>query len=269
MKIGKRQPHYSSGTQAIDRALEVLSSFDFATPEWGASDLSRRLGLTISTTQRILKALEAKNFLVINKETKKYEIGLKVFALGSVAYNRIRLLELTQNILIRLHDETKQTVNLAIVDGDEMFYIKHIESSDVFRIHSPVGYRRPLTGGSLGKAILSTYSKPALDQFFSRNKLIPFTKNSIIDTRLYLKELKIVKDRGYATDKEERFEGACGVAAPLCDVTGVAIGAITIVFPAMGYTEERMSEYGELVRQAGLSVSVQLMHRDGIQGNAR
>ena len=145
-----------SGTQAIGRALDILVCFNLTKPVWSGAELSDRLGLTLPTTKRILKALESEKILIQSKKTGSYELGLRVFELGMVASSRMPLLDQTQEILVRLREETNETVHLATVDGDDILYIKKIESPDVFGITSPDGLRRPLATGSLGKAILST-----------------------------------------------------------------------------------------------------------------
>lgn len=253
-----------TGTQAIDRALNILSCFDFTHPVWGSTELSKKLNLTISTTLRILKALESGKLLTLNNKTGNFELGLRMFELGAVASRRIALTDQAKEILVKLHDETKQTVHLVIVDGDEMLYVRYIESSDAFRVFSPAGLRRSLATGSLGKAILSTYSQPLLDQYFSKHQLVQYTSRSITDRTLYIEELTKVREQGFATDREELFNGVCAIAAPITGRSGLAIGGVAVVFPALRFDEVKMSEWGQLVRQGGLTISARLSHMEGI-----
>ncbi len=248
----------NKGTQAIDRALNILNCFDFTHPEWGAKELSHALRLTPSTTQRMLKALESRRLLTLNGRTGKFELGLRVFEFGAVVASRITLASQAKEFLIRLRDETKETVLLVTVDRDEMLYISRMESSDAFGVLSPVGLRRPLATGSLGKAILSTYPQAMLEEYLSVHKLVQYTPRSIIDRTLYTEELKRTREQGFATDREELFHGICGVAAPITGEEGLAISGIAVAFPALRFDEGRMTEWGQLVRQAGLTISHRL-----------
>ncbi len=255
---------YSIGTQAIHRALSILACFDFAHPAWGARGLSEKLGLTISTTQRILRALESKRLLAVNLKTGEFELGLRVFELGAVVSSRIALVNQAKEILVWLRDETKETVQLVIVDGDEMLYVRNIESTDAFRILSPVGLRRPLATGSLGKAILSTYPRAMLDRYFSNHSLVQYTQRSITDRALYLEDLARVQEQGFATDREEVFNGVCALAAPITRREGLAVGGIATVYPVLHFDEGKVMEQGQLVRQAGRAISGRLLHAEGI-----
>ncbi len=248
-------PEKKSGTQAIGRALAILACFSFARPAWRATDLSERLGLTLPTTKRILKALESEGVVAQSTRTGAYELGLRVFELGMVAGSRISLLNQTREVLAKLREETNATVHLATVDGDDILYIKKIESRDAFGITSPDGLRRSLATGSLGKAILSTYPPAMLGAYLSRHGLGAFTSRSITDPKAYVAELERVREQGFALDQEELIRGVCGVAAPIADGDGPAVGGIAIAFPATRFDPEKVREWGQLVRQAGLAVA--------------
>lgn len=143
-----------------------------------------------------------------------------------------------------------------------MLYINKMESSDAFGVLSPVGLRRPLATGSLGKAILSTYPRAMLEEYLSMHKLVQYTSRSITDQTLYIEELTKAREQGFATDREELLHGICGVAAPITGKEGLPIGGIAVAFPALRFDEGRMTEWGQLVRQAGLTIS----HRLSLMG---
>lgn len=261
-KKGKMPNNNNTGTQAIDRALSILNCFDFQHQTWDAQQLSTKLDLTIATTKRILRALESQNLLKQIGKAGNYELGLRIFELGAVAHSRISLVGEAKEILQKLYDETKQTIRLVEVDSDEYLYIYNIENNDAFRIISPVGIRRPLLLGSLGKSILSTYPPSLLDQFLSEHQFIQYTINTITDKPAYLQELARVREKGFATDREEVYNGVCSVAAPIIAKDGLAIGGIAVVFPVLDFNEEIMFEWGKLVRQGGINLSRRLLNKD-------
>jgi IclR family transcriptional regulator, KDG regulon repressor len=248
----------STGTQAIDRAMSILNCFDFRHQTWDAQQLSQKLELTIATTKRILKALENQRLLKQDDRTGSYELGLRIFELGAVAHSRISLVDEAKEILQKLYDETKQTIRLVKVDGDEYLYIFNIENNDAFRIMSPVGIRRPLISGSLGKSILSTYSPPLLDKFLSEHLFTDSTKNSIRDKAAYLEELAKVREQGFSIDREEVYNGVCSVSTPIVGKDGLAIAGIAIVFPVIKLDEDTVTQWGTLVRQGGFLLSRRL-----------
>lgn len=246
------------GAQSIDRALSILNCFDFHHQTLTASQLSKKLGLTSPTTQRMLRSLVSHRLLEYNDKAGYYQLGFRSFELGCIAQCSIPMIDEAKEIMLKLHHETVQTVRLAIVDGDEFVNISSIDSNDVFGIYSPVGIRRPLVSGSFGKAILSTYPQQYLQEYLLVHTLPALTSNSITDKSLYMNELSIVRARGFATDKEEFCNGVCSVAAPIAGTDGLAIGVIAVTFPVIKFTEAKVAEWGQLVRQGGLSLSKNL-----------
>jgi len=244
----------AKGTQAIDRALSIMSQFDFVHKTWGAVEMSHKLGLTLPTTQRIMKTLEFKGFLAFDEEIGKFKIGLRVFELGAVVESQMMIVNRAKKVMNRLRDETNETIHLVVVDGDEMLYVKKVESVDAFGILSSVGIRRSLTTGSLGKAILSTFQNKMLKQYLSEHDLIQYTPRTITDKDRYFDEIVKTRERGFAIDREELFNGVCGIATPITEKHS-AVGGVAIVFPALRYDEKQVSEWGQMIRQAGFRIS--------------
>jgi IclR family transcriptional regulator, acetate operon repressor len=253
----------AKGSQAVNRALDILSCFDFSHFDWSASELSKKLGLTMPTTQRMLKALESKAFLSLNKRTGRFEIGLHVFELGAIFQARMTLIHQAKDVLIRLRDETKESALLGMIDGDEVVFVMRMDSLDVFGSVSPVGLRRPLVSGSFGKAILALYPQPAAEKYLSSHVLTQYTPRSITNKAIYIKELGEVKKLGYAIDREEVIPGICAIASAIAGEEGFAVGSVAVVFPAIRYSEIRIVEWGQLVRQAGLNISQRLSYMMG------
>jgi IclR family KDG regulon transcriptional repressor len=248
----------NKGTQSIDRALDILTCFNFSNPVWDAVGLSHKLGLTLPTVKRILKAFEAKEILIQNGKARDYALGLRVFELGALAFNRISLENQAKVVLIRLREETNENVHLATVVGDEMLYIKKLESSDIFEITSPVGLRRPLASGAMGKAILSTYPLPLLKAYLSAHGLNAYTPNSITDPKIYIEELAKVREQGFAIDREELIPGVCAVGAAITEGNGKAIGSIAVSFPSIRFDEAKVLDWAQWVRQAGRTISYRI-----------
>jgi DNA-binding IclR family transcriptional regulator len=70
-------------------------------------------------------------------------------------------------------------------------------------------------------------------------------------------------ERGYALDNEEREFGVRCVAAPIFDVTGRCLGAISISGPTTRVTPQVVNEIGPLARRAAMLCSAQLGYRHG------
>ena len=81
----------TAGSQSLERGLAILASFRSAQPLLGVSDLSRRVGLSRSTTHRYVATLAALGYLQQDADTKKYRLGPRVLDLGFSAINSMEL----------------------------------------------------------------------------------------------------------------------------------------------------------------------------------
>src|SRR5690606_12069847 len=61
--------------QTVDRALDVLLSFDEYRTSWGVLELAAEFDLSKSTAQRLLASLAGKGFLRADPDTRRYSMG--------------------------------------------------------------------------------------------------------------------------------------------------------------------------------------------------
>src|SRR5690606_15632236 len=98
--------------RSVGRALEILTCFSTATPEWGVTELSEYLGLSKGVIHRLLRTLTIYGF-VEQLSSKRYTLGMKTLELGNaVRFNR-RLLLHAEPVLQALAATIPVVVHLA------------------------------------------------------------------------------------------------------------------------------------------------------------
>ena len=75
--------------RAVERALQILSSFDDQHPERGLSDIAQEVDLHKATTHRIVTTLVNYGFLERAADNQKYRLGLRLTDLGFKAIRRM------------------------------------------------------------------------------------------------------------------------------------------------------------------------------------
>lgn len=123
-----------SGLRTVQRALDILSCFSEERQELTLTDISKEMNLAMSTTTRLLKALEMNHFVEKNQETMKYRLGQRLYLLGYIAGKSIKLRELAKPLMYTLRDETKETVNLYVLDHKSRVCIEQAEGRNRFGI---------------------------------------------------------------------------------------------------------------------------------------
>lgn len=230
------------GTQAIDRALEVLSSF-VETAEQGITDIAARTDLSPSTVHRIVRALVANGYLA-QGANDRYSFGHATLVLGQSARDALGF-GTALPILEQLGGETGESINMGVRDGNEVVVVLRVESVQPLRFDQPIGSRISLHCSSMGKSLMafSDFDIDALD-------LTAVTPATITTTKHLTAELAEISKRGFSFDHEESIVGVSCVGAPILDGDGTAVAAIAVQAPTVRMTPERQMHLGRRLTQA-------------------
>lgn len=234
--------------KSIDKVLDLLEFLSANEQETGITEISKKLHMGLSTVHRILTTLKSRGYVIQNKQTTKYRLGIRLFELGYAVQNIKHLVEITKLYLAQLSESTNETANLAILEGKEVIYIVKNESSEVLTTNIKVGTRLPAHCTALGKVLLAFISDGEFDSLYKADEpLSTLTFNSISSLKELKNKLKKVKKQGYAVDIEEYKIGINCIGAPIFGRNG-AIAAISITGPASRFTINEMEKVkGELM----------------------
>lgn len=242
--------------KAVDKALRILETLAKEPDELRLAELSRRLAIEKSTLHRLLGTLEGQGFVRRDPVSLRYSLGIKLLELGTAVTARSTLGRAAGPVLDRLAVQCQQTVNLAVLDGDEIIYVAKRESPEPLRLTVEVGRRLPAHCTALGKVILAFRPAPEVRRLFSRRRrLRQFTPNTITDPRDLMRHLEEVRRTGIAVDREELVLGLRCMAVPVLDFTGYAVAAISISAAAVTLGEDRVTELQLMLVEAGAEIS--------------
>lgn len=231
-----------AGAQTITRALDVLSIVRSSDAEVSASEVSRQLDLHLSTVHRALKALLGSGYVAQSEVTGKYRLGREAFLLGRAAERDLGL-QAVVPLLEELRDETGESVNLVVRDGDQGLVILRVDSRSPFRFSQPSGSRIPLHCSSTGKVILA-FSGDLRANVRSLPELAGFTDQTITSPAELIANLEEAVELGYATNLDERVEGVRGASAPVYSLSGTFIAALAIQGPTVRFGPRVVAELG-------------------------
>lgn len=218
-----------SGT--LERGLAILEFFA-ATGEASAIMVAEALGLSRSTTYRILDRLEELGYLEINPASERFRLGIKAAELGMAALSGIDAVRLAPSYLQGLARAAEETAFLAVVDDDSIVYVYKEEGPQPVTMSSQIGSRRPLYCTGLGKAYMSVLPEDERALLIKRLELRTLTPNTITNPAALEAELARTKERGYAIDNVEVEEGVACFAAPVLDYRGLPVAAMSVAGPA-------------------------------------
>jgi len=219
------------------------------------TEIVAQSGMPKATVHRIVKELSEAGYLTFSPETKKYRGSLKLASLGAGVMASFDLRDHVHPQMIKMHQETKHTCNLAVKHGDLGIYVDKIESQDFgIKLFSAVGKTFPLHCTALGKVLLA-HSAPREVKRVLSPPLTSFTSRTITDPEKLREELRIIRRQGYAVDREEVTRGLMCVAAPIYGHNEDVIGAISVTFPKYIDEEGGIETEIEVVKRYAAAIS--------------
>lgn len=216
---------------SVTNASRLLKEFSSRDRELGVSELSRRLALGKSTVHRLLVTLTAEHLLEHDPATGKYRLGLAMYDLGAAVATRLDLHEAVNPPLERLRNVTGETVQVAVLDEREVVYVERLDSPQTLRLFLEVGRRNDAHSTSTGKCLLAFRSEAELGRLLRGWKLKAKTSHTITNASLLRKELARIRSQGYARNVEEAELGVLSVAAPIRDISGGVVAAMSAAGP--------------------------------------
>jgi IclR family KDG regulon transcriptional repressor len=197
-----------------------------------------------------------------NPDTRAYSMGARVLTWAGVYNSILDVRNRALPAIQELHQTTRESISLYILDGNERLCIERLESPQTVRIITRVGRRLPLYAGSAGKAMLAFLSPKMLDEYFHTTDLAPLTPMTITDQAALRCELEKVREMGFAVSFGEWIEDAAGVAAPILDQNGEVVAALSISGPIQRFNEEKVAIYSEEAKRVAGQISRSMGYRN-------
>jgi DNA-binding IclR family transcriptional regulator len=239
--------------QSADRALAILAAFSDERPKLGVSELARELGMHKSTASRLLATLEARG--LVRRVEDRFEPGPELVRLGSLAARGVTLVPVARPTLVRLAENTRETVNLAIRQGDSALNLHQVETAHFVGLTDWTGKTTPLHATANGKALLAWGVGPVPGQ---RKAL---TTQTIVGGAELRAELERTRRRGWAQAVEELEAGLNSAAAPIFDAAGLCVAAVSVAGPSYRLPLRLLGDVGRRCRAASEEISAALGHR--------
>lgn len=221
----------SGGTEGAGRVADVLLAFLDGPRTLGVSAIARELGLSKAVVHRILQTLVDRDLLTTDPATRGYTLGAASSALGARALRESDLRAVALPVLRELQAVTGETTTVsALVPGGRV-YLDQVVSTREIKMAVEVGRRFPLHAGSSSTCMFAFLAPDDQEEVLAGD-LTDLTDRTIHDAQRLRARLAEVRLRGFAHSDGERQSGAGSVAAPVFDVDGAVVGAISICGPA-------------------------------------
>lgn len=229
----------STGTQAIDRAADLVVRVVQSPDPLSTPDLAEATGLARSTISRLLTALERSHLISRDVEGNGFLPGPLFEQYAARADTRDWIAREAQPTMDSLSRATGETINLGVPVGAAVVQIAQVDSTFMLGSRDWVGVDLPAHTSSLGKTL---YAFGGLDLPAELEQL---TQHSVTDVTALTAQFEQIRARGYATTVDELEVGLTGVGAPV-RLRGRLVAALGLSGPSTRLSD-RLDELGRLV----------------------
>lgn len=251
--------------QTLRRAIAIMDCFTQEETELGVREIARKVNLSSSAAGRLLASLKEMGVLSQNPDTRAYSMGSRILSWANVYNSNLDVRNQAMPAITELHQATRETISLYILEGKERVCVERIESPHNVRIVQRIGRRLPLYAGSAGKVMLAFLSPAQQEEYLQNTPLPALTAKTITDINALRLELKKAREQGYAVSFGEWVEDAAGVAAPILNQKGQVIAALAISGPTMRFNQQNVERYCFEAKRVALQISTRLGYNPGLE----
>jgi IclR family KDG regulon transcriptional repressor len=244
--------------RAVVRAVSILEQFDLERPERNLTEISAGIGLSKSTTHRLLSTLEATGMVECDKSTARYRLGLKVFQLGGIVAKSMELVKQGDPLLVATAEETSETAFLVLADGNEALCLRRFDGSHQIRVlYLEPGKHSAFNCGAAQRVLLAhlpdSQWEEVVDGHVRRS-----TQYSLVSRDELARDRREIRERGYSVSWEDVTLYACALGAPVRDAAGVVVAAVSISGIVQRFSAERLPGLIRSVMKLGDDLSRRL-----------
>lgn len=243
-----------NSVQSIERAFDIMEAVAVEQNGLGITEIAERTGLHKSTAFRIVSTMIERGYLM-KTEAGKYKIGLKCIEVASCFITGLELQTEARPYVSEMASHLGLTSYLGILDGDKVLYVERIDTVSPARLFVNIGQKVNAYCSSLGKCLLSIFSREQVNEIMKDCSFIKFTPKTISGLDALHRELAKVRRNGWAMDDGEFEKNHRCIGAPVYDYRGDIIAAVSASGDKHVIPDDRIEEISEYVMKTASEIS--------------
>lgn len=240
---------------SVDKSLDIIEAVAAEPDGIGVRELSRKLGIGVSSAHNILMTLESRGYLRQVPETKVFKLGLKLLGLNDAGRFREAMIEMALPFAKDLIGRIGETVVLASLQNGVISKLFQLDSPHLLRAEEAVVDIEYAHATAYGKVLLSGMSVEAFLSYLKHSKLTKFTSKTLVDHEDIKQEVARVSSAGYAFTCDECVDGVSAVAVPIVKPDGSVVAAIGISAPTTRFGEKDRGTILKELKETAVQIS--------------
>lgn len=247
--------------QSLEKGLAVLRAFDAAHRTMTLAELAERTDMSKGSAQRTVHTLQVLGYVGKHPQTRRFQLLPRTIELGYNYMAANALIQTANPYLAQLANASGETASVTEPVGTEMVYVAQLVTSKFIPVQTPVGMRIPMYCTSSGRAWLSSLPDEQVLAMLEAADRSARTPATLVDVDTIMARIVECRHMGYATNAEELFLGDMGIAAPILNRKGEALGAVHVSPPTSRWTmDEARKKLAPMVIECARAISSALAH---------
>jgi DNA-binding IclR family transcriptional regulator len=258
-------PETTEVSRTTARVMAIVDALAQAADEGlRLADVMRATGLNKTTAHRLLAGLVSTGMADQAPETGRFFVGIRLLGLAQAAKRRFRLAALIEPVLVRLSQQTQDTLSLVARSGDEAVCLDSREGSfpiKVLTLHA--GDRRPLGIGAGSLALLAFLPDDEVDRILQQQ--VGQRADFPFDDIQIRQMIEAARRQGYAYNDVHVFRGMetithmAGVGVPITASDGTPVAALHLTAITQRFDQPRRDNIVALLRQEAAHIEQSFM----------
>lgn len=223
--------------KSADRTLDLFEAFCDTKRPLSLSELADCISTPASSCHGIVRTLQQRGYL--------YDVGRRllyptrrILDVARTIVENDPVLERVEPELLRLRDQSRETIILGKRQSDAVVYLAVIEGPHTVRYTARPGEHKPLHSSAIGKALLGALDDAAFEQLLAKIALPTVTENTLTEPAALADDIRHGREMGFFVTRGENVADVMAVSTTVTlndEPYGIAVaGPVHRMEPLVG-----------------------------------
>lgn len=246
----------SRRTRGLDRAFEILEFLRVKRTPMRPNEIAVEIGAPRSSIYELINLLLRHGMLDYQGGDGRVFLGRKLYFLGSAYSEQFDLMRESEEMLARLAQETRETAQMCLLEGNKYTVAMMREGVRAFRISSNIGELVPIPWTASGRLLVAHLSDDELLDFIPPADFV-LPNGTLLDAQRFIAEVRQATIDGFFTFNSEVENFTHCFAVPIRQSDGQCVATLCLVAPKEDGLRNRQA-YLDSLLAAGQEISEKL-----------
>jgi DNA-binding IclR family transcriptional regulator len=217
-------------TRGLDRAFKILEFLRVKRQPMRPNEIAIEMGAPRSSVYELVNLLLNHRMLDYKGGDGRVFLGRRLYFLGTAYAEQFDLMRECDRMLVRLAEETRETAQMCLLEGNKYTVAMMREGLRPFRISSDVGELVAIPLTASGRLLVSHLSdREILDLIPPEDFVLP--NGRLLDPAMFIAQVRQSARDGYFTFNSEVENFTHCFSVPIYQADGTCIATLCLVTP--------------------------------------